>query len=132
MNMKKYLIVFVLICQLAFAQPPYFPPAGSTFGNSLNSYGFPGSSPTAIMDCNSRTQSMETYYNGQGYTTQVGYQTTSSGSDHLYLFVKDPSTVGWAAVDPYFGYVSTPSYYSPTASYPTWSAFDSSRPRSAV
>ena len=74
---------------------------------------------------------MEQYYNSAGYQTQIGFrQSSGQSADHIYLFVKDPSTPGWAAVDPYFGYMESPSsYYTPDMTYPTWADYDASRNR---
>ena len=93
--MKNILCICIVMCLCIVgvsAQSPYVFPAGPSFGNSLSSFGYPGSS--TMMDCFTRTQSMEQYYNNLGYQTQIGYQTTTSNADHIFLFVKDPSTVG--------------------------------------
>jgi hypothetical protein len=77
---------------------------------------------------------MEQYYNSFGYHTRIGFQGTSNtNANHIYLFVQDPSSSGWAAVDPYFGYIESPSnYYTPDAFYSTWNDYDSSRSRMMV
>lgn len=131
--MYKFLLILFLLMSVGSAQLPYyFPPTGSSFGETLNSYGFPPSDGY-IANCYFETRQMEQYYNSLGYNTQIAYDSSASQSGHIYLMVQNPGSIGWAAVDPYYGYVPSPSsYYTPDQVYPTWQAFDNSIPRTRI